>query len=298
MQSRNEHNPDPNDIWFDITVVAPWRRAALIEETACLFPIMGAYCHSPAVYGPADNAEIHICLGMEFHNLINEIKNKLSQTIGDDDILSFSAIKRKIEKRYDKWKKYFLPLKIGKKWIISPPWASENADKNRTLILIQPGEGFGTGAHPTTRFILEWIETLQNPPPAFLDVGAGSGILSIALLKAGCQTGVAIEQDKAAVLNALENLKLNNLHSKLHLFHCALQTWKSHRTFPLIVANLDCSTFKKYYDFIDQRLDPGGSMVLSGILKIQLQELMKTWKNKRKITHLTKNDEWVALVLK
>ena len=104
------------------------------------------------------------------------------------------------------FKQFFKPIQIGEKIVIRPPWEKPlPCEDKATTILIDPGMAFGTGTHETTRLCLDFLSTINTKGQYFLDLGAGSGILSFYLMKMGAKSGVAIEIEGAAV----ENMKKN-----------------------------------------------------------------------------------------
>ena len=107
------------------------------------------------------------------------------------------------------WKKYFKPLPVGGKLIISPTWEPATETDGRAVLSIDPGMAFGTGGHDTTRLVLETLERYITPDATVLDVGCGSGILSIAALLLGAQTAFGVDIDPLAVRTAVENGALN-----------------------------------------------------------------------------------------
>ena len=103
------------------------------------------------------------------------------------------------------WKQYFKPLTIGDKLLICPTWETVEDTEGRTVLPIDPGMAFGTGGHETTRLVLEAMETVITDDTALLDVGCGSGILSIAALLLGAKSALAVDIDALAVKTAIEN---------------------------------------------------------------------------------------------
>ena len=109
----------------------------------------------------------------------------------------------------DNWKQYFKPLPVGKRLLIRPTWETAEPVPGRKILSIDPGMAFGTGGHETTRLVLEALENRIQPGVRFLDVGCGSGILSIAALLLGASSAVGVDIDPLAVRTARENGELN-----------------------------------------------------------------------------------------
>ena len=120
----------------------------------------------------------------------------------------------KAEDWVNNWKQYFHPMPIGEKLLIRPEWEKDYDAKGRLILDIEPGLAFGTGSHPTTRLCLEMLEEYVNDESTVLDIGCGSGILSIAALLLGAKSAFGTDIDELAVKTALENAKKNGFEQK------------------------------------------------------------------------------------
>ena len=109
------------------------------------------------------------------------------------------------------WKQYFKPLEIGERLLICPTWEETPPPQNRAVLQIDPGMAFGTGGHETTRLVLETLDRHIKGGETLLDVGCGSGILSIAALLLGAKSALGVDIDPLAVKTAAENGKLNGM---------------------------------------------------------------------------------------
>ena len=105
------------------------------------------------------------------------------------------------------WRKYFKPQKIGRRFLVTPPWIPPPATVDRQVIVIEPAMAFGTGTHETTRSCLEFIDELcrEDVPSSALDVGTGSGILAIAMAKLCVRNVLALDNDPIALQAAESN---------------------------------------------------------------------------------------------
>ena len=118
------------------------------------------------------------------------------------------------------WKAHFKPLRVGRRFLVSPTWELVPSGPERLVIRIDPGRAFGTGHHETTRLCLEWLEDcpreldFNSAPLSLLDVGTGSGILAIGAALLGFQSVVGIDNDPEAIEVAEENIVLNGLSDK------------------------------------------------------------------------------------
>ncbi len=172
----------------------------------------------------------------------------------------------------DAWKRYFHVTRITRSLVIVPSWERYEPADGDLILDLDPGQAFGTGAHATTRMMLEEIQALADGgagPARFLDVGAGSGILSIAaaLLFPGA-TGVAVNNDPIAVDAARENADHNGVGTRLVSTGAALETLPPER-FDLILANIQADVLRALRAPITDRLAAGGTLILSGLLATQ-----------------------------
>lgn len=163
------------------------------------------------------------------------------------------------------WMSRFEPLRVGRRFLIVPPW-SRIRENDRIRIVIQPGQAFGTGHHPSTFGVLEEIEEIcgGNKISRALDVGTGSGILAFAMSKLGVSKVVAIDVDPVALENARENAELNHLERKIRFSVAPLQSIRG--KYDLITANILSSTLITLAPLLKSRLAPRGRLILSGIL--------------------------------
>ncbi len=163
------------------------------------------------------------------------------------------------------WKRRFKPLRIGRKLLIVPPWQSAEAT-GRLSIIIEPGQGFGTGHHATTRSTLMALETqcARRTFQSALDVGCGSGILALAMARLGVGRIAALDNDPNALDNARHNAELNGLAHAIRFSRAPLRALR--RSFGLITANILSSTLIAMAPELVRLLAPGGRLILSGIL--------------------------------
>jgi ribosomal protein L11 methyltransferase len=206
------------------------------------------------------------------------------------------------------WKQHYRPIAIGRHLMIVPAWL-ENPDPTRVAIRIDPGMAFGTGTHPTTQLCLEIIEdSLAAATPAesvnLIDVGCGSGILSIAALKLGARHALGVDIESEAVDAARQNSVLNGLAPSLELGQGSLAEIRSGafslQTAHLVLANILAPILIRLLDEgLGTLLEPGGELVLSGILEEQAADILAAAShNGLRLADRRQIKDWVALVLK
>jgi ribosomal protein L11 methylase PrmA len=159
------------------------------------------------------------------------------------------------------WRATVVPIPVTPTLTVAPPGAGRVS--SRTVVIL-PGQGFGTGSHPTTRSLLRWLE--QDPGARVLDVGCGSGVLAIAALLCGARFAVGLDVDRDAVSNAVDNRRLNGVARSLHLFVGTPDAVRTRARFDRVVANLDGRTLARLAGGLVTRCAPGGRLGVAGLL--------------------------------
>ncbi|GFO67198.1 ribosomal protein L11 methyltransferase [Geomonas limicola] len=168
------------------------------------------------------------------------------------------------------WKVHFKPVRLGERLVIKPTWEEYEPAAGDLVIQIDPGMAFGTGAHPTTRMCLESLERIcfnvsgGTLSGAVLDVGTGSGVLSIAAALMGSPRIVAIDIDPEAVEVTRENLELNGVAERVEASTTDLAALTGE--FQVVLANILAEELVRLSSQLTARVAPGGWLILSGIL--------------------------------
>jgi ribosomal protein L11 methyltransferase len=175
----------------------------------------------------------------------------------------------------DAWKKHYQPVRLGQRILVRPLWVEVEAQENDIMIALDPGMAFGTGTHPTTQLCLEALERQVSASIDVLDLGCGSGILSIAAAKLGAGKVIAVDIDQLAVDATIENAEVNGVAEKIHAYQGSLETViTSARRFDLVVVNI---LAKIIIEMCDQHLGdtvrPGGKAIFSGIIAEQTEAI-------------------------
>jgi ribosomal protein L11 methyltransferase len=213
---------------------------------------------------------------------------------------TFTVIKE--DNWIEKWKAHYQPIPIGKTLLIIPAWL-DSIDNSRIPIRIDPGMAFGTGTHPTTRLCLELLEadTIQNE--IVLDVGCGSGILSIAAVRLGAKRSYGVDIDEDAVLSAKRNARINNVHDLIQFAPGSVLDIKNGlfniKQSKIVLANLLTHILIKLFDDgLKTIVAPGGKLILSGILEDQVGKIQSI-ADSYSLRCITQRqiDDWIGLVL-
>lgn len=180
------------------------------------------------------------------------------------------------------WKLRYQPIPIGKRLMILPAWM-DLSDQTRIGIKIDPGMAFGTGAHPSTQMCLDLLETVFDMKPAtpsVIDVGCGSGILSVAALKLGAKFALGVDIDQAAITNSRENSENNGVDSEA--FQLGVGSVEDVRagkfsisSAPLVLANILAPILMRLFEAgMAELVEPGGFIILAGILEHQADDVI------------------------
>jgi ribosomal protein L11 methyltransferase len=199
------------------------------------------------------------------------------------------------------WRRFFSPQRIGREFVVAPPWAKLSRLGRRHVIVIEPGMAFGTGTHATTRGCLELIEqatqSLRQKHFTALDVGTGSGILSIALIKMGATRVTALDNDPVALKVADENLRCNGVEKQVYLSGRSISD--EQHSFPITVANLTAETILEIAEPLARSVAPKGALIVSGILKTKAARVVKYFRDHGfRLQKRTGDKEWVTLLLR
>lgn len=224
---------------------------------------------------------------------LDEISNRLDKCLMK---IEFSQVQE--EDWANNWKAYFKPHKIGNRVVIKPSWEEYTPINDEVIVELDPGMAFGTGNHATTSMCIEVIEKNIVQDCTVLDVGTGSGILSIAAAKLGAKKILAMDYDLVAVKVAQENINLNKVEHKIQVFQNDLLsgiTEKAH----LIVANIIADIIIRLAPQIKERMLPGGRFLASGIISERAQEVIDAAIYYGLLPLEKKEqDDWVAIVFK
>jgi ribosomal protein L11 methyltransferase len=200
----------------------------------------------------------------------------------------------------ESWKRHFHPIEIGKTLLVKPSWSKKRPAENQAVVILDPGLSFGTGQHPTTSFCLNEIARYRKvgtQTPSFLDIGTGSGILAIAAAKLGYQPVHAFDFDPESVRVAKENLRKNRVADRVKLSRgdVTKMPLEPARQFDLVCANLISDLLIAERRRIMNRLKPGGTLVLAGILAAEFAEVEQAFADMQLKLHSSRvENEWCS----
>ena len=195
------------------------------------------------------------------------------------------------------WKKYFKPIPVGEKLLIRPIWEENFNAAGRTVLDLEPGLAFGTGTHETTRLCLELLEKYITPGCDFLDMGCGSGILSVAALLLGAKSAVGVDIDPLAVKTAVENAKTNGVEEKFTGI-CGNLAEKVTGKFHVVAANIVADVVILLSQDAPRFLHKDSVYLISGIIDTREQDVLDALAGKFTVIERKEEHGWIAMALK
>ncbi|PYZ98695.1 50S ribosomal protein L11 methyltransferase [Alteribacter lacisalsi] len=233
---------------------------------------------------------------------VDEIKEAINNLITHDiDVghnnVSLSEVNE--EEWATAWKKYYKPVKVSDRITITPTWEEYEKVSDKELIIeLDPGMAFGTGTHPTTVLCIQALEKYIQKGDQVLDVGTGSGVLSIAAAKLGAQSVLAMDLDDVAVQTANINVKLNKAQDVVSIKQNNLLEGVEERP-DLIVANILAEVIVRMTDDAYAKLNPGGTLITSGIISAKREMVKEALKASGfTIAEVIEMEDWLAIVAK
>lgn len=259
---------------------------------------------------PEDNGEAFLSFYMEESQdeaaRLNEIREGLNELKDFTDVGECSIEKEVTEDKdwINNWKQYFKSFMVDN-IVIKPTWEEVKEEYNgKLLIEIDPGIAFGTGMHETTQLCIRQLKKYVKSNTNILDVGCGSGILSIVALKLGAKSAVGIDIDENAITAAYENLQVNKLskerckvYSGNILEDKELRDKTGYECYDIVVANILADVLIPLSDIVPKHLKEGGYFITSGIIDTKEEEVVKTIEANPyfEIVEVTRQNEWFSV---
>lgn len=297
--------------WLEVSLVVDGELAEAVADIFSRFVSNGVVVESGVTFNDAEDegtpvGPLRVYGYLPFNEQLEQTRQRLEEALWHlSQIRSLPPLEIKTIADEDwmaAWKQHYQPIPIGQRLLVLPAWL-ENPAPERVAVRIDPSMAFGTGTHPTTQLCLELLETYVKPAEAVIDVGCGSGILSIAALKLGASRALAVDIDPQAIRSTRENAAANEVLANLETGQGSigeiLAGSFSLRQAPLVLANILAPVIVRLFDAgLKDLVAPGGTLILSGILDKQVEEVVAA--AGRKGAHLVATrqiTDWVALAL-
>lgn len=218
-------------------------------------------------------------------DMLSSIRAMLAEMKNDDTENLYGRLEAELQNICEEdwannWKQYFKPLKIGEKLVIKPSWEEYENTENRIILEIDPASSFGTGQHHTTRLCLELLENSLKEGDRILDLGCGSGILSIGAMLLGAESAVAVDIEENSAKTAMENALKNNIAAEKYTTYCGnilsdekLAT-EIDGKYDIIAANIVADVLIAMKDFFVRYLKKDGTLIISGIIEERMDEVV------------------------
>ena len=306
--------------WIEITIHTTNEASEIVESILLDYGSTGVAIEDPTTLeenlhddfgtiielSPTDYPEVGVIVKGYINELnfddetFNRFKDELEQLGKNINIGEFFKIETTTIQDSDwenSWKDYFDILNIGEKFVIVPTWREYENEEGKYVINIDPGMAFGTGGHETTSLCIKNLENYVKPHDNIIDVGCGSGILSIAASYLTDGEIKAVDLDKLAVDVSRENFALNSLENRIAVEEASLLT-KETKKYNVIVANILAHIIELMLDDAYKLLEDGGYYITSGIIKDKKDELLeKMLERGFKLVEETSDNEWYSFVV-
>ena len=254
------------------------------------------------------NIKFYVTADSAGRETIGEVERSLEQLAKLDAEGAFGSLRLAFsgvdeEDWVNNWKQYFKPLTVGEKILILPEWETLEEKTDRTVFVINPGMSFGTGSHHTTRLCLERLEQYIKPGMNVLDLGCGSGILSLVALLLGAESATAVDIDPNAAKIAGENAQRNGISEDRYRIFAGniledeeLVKKLSDRKYDLVLANIVADVIIALCPQIPSYLKEDGVYITSGIITDRGDEVLEAYKNQGMILlNQSQSGDWLAL---
>jgi ribosomal protein L11 methyltransferase len=303
--------------WLEVSLTVNGELAEAVADVLARFAYSGVMMEQGVKYMDEEDAGtptgpivVRAYLEMDAH--IEETRQKLEESLyylGMIQPLPPASYRQIADQNWmEAWKQHYKPISIGERLVVIPAWM-ESPDPGRIAIKIDPGMAFGTGTHPTTQLCLQLLEQaisslrLANNAFRMIDVGCGSGILSIAGIKLGATAALGVDIDAVSIANARENGTTNGLGEEMILGVGSvgeiLDGRFAFRKAPLVVANILAPVIIRLFNSgLADLIEDGGAIILSGILQEQTSNVLEAAGAKGlHVQDQKQMGDWVALTM-
>ena len=222
---------------------------------------------------------------------VDALRSAISRALNTDGGRSLTLTRLEDRDWERAWLDRFKPMRFGQRlWI--RPGEQEIDQRDAVIIDLDPGLAFGTGTHPTTALCLSWLDAHDVRGKTLIDFGCGSGVLAIAALKLGAGRAIAIDHDPQALLATRDNAERNGVADRIEVLH---SDDPLDLTADLVLANILANVLIELSPQILRLLNPGGRLVMSGILREQSEAVVSAYADQIRFEPAETLDDWVLL---
>lgn len=238
-----------------------------------------------------------------------QIKGEMSALKAEDDMdiygtLQVETVSMQEEDWANNWKKYFKPICVGEKMLICPEWENAGEFGDRKVFRVNPGMTFGTGTHHSTQMCIEHLEKVINGGENMLDLGCGSGILSIISLILGAEHATAVDIDENCVHVAYENLDMNGIDRDKYTVYSGdilsdseLFDKMNVCKYDVVAANIVADVIIALLPTAEKLIRDGGTFICSGIIDERLDDVTAAIKKSRfRIVSTVHSGGWASMM--
>ncbi len=239
-------------------------------------------------------AFVHVYISPEENPLeaVQFLSERLTAEHIPNEIVTADCYKEEWE---NNWKQYFHTMEIGDRLVIKPKWEDYDNPSGKKVLSIEPGLAFGSGTHETTRLCLQTLEKYITPETELLDIGCGSGILSVASLLLGAKRAVGVDIDALAVKTAIENGKENGFTEPQYQVLQGNLTDKVSGKFDVVVANIVADVIVMFCKQVGAFMKDNAVFITSGIIDTREQDVLDAFKeNGFTVTERNTDRGWVC----
>ncbi len=299
--------------WEEVSLVCSGELAEVVAETFARFVPDGVVINSvtsfdPEAYEQRPTGEMQVVAYLPMDDALATTKAHLEEAIWHlSTICPLNSLSYRQIQNQDwmaEWKKHYQPLRLGENLIVLPAWVDESLAGDHTPIRISPDMAFGTGTHPSTQLCMIALEKYGCAGKNVIDIGSGSGILSIEAVRLGADRVLGVDIEADAVLSARRNAELNGMPDEIIFEEGSLQEILKRQDglnqAPVVLANILAHILIAMFgQGLADTVSPHGLIILGGILEHQAQSVLDAaTPHGLRLIETFQDGDWVVLVLK